>query len=188
MTPIRVETSAVEPVSLAEMRAYLRLDPDDGGAEDALVGGLVTAARTMLETETRRVLVPSIFRVVLSCWPCGGLLPLPLSPLVAVTRAALAAQDGTLTDLPSGTVRAGPDLLDGPCLLIDPAAPALAGRSVLIEVAAGFGGNGAPVPAPLALAIKRLAAAWFEHRGDEPGPAAPADIAALAAPFRWRRL
>lgn len=187
MTPIRVETSAVEPVSLPEMRAYLRLDPDDT-AEDALVASLVTAARAVIEAETRRILVPSRFRVVLACWPCDGLVPLPLSPLVSVARAALAAADGVLTDLAPGLVRAGPDLLDGPCLLVDPTAPALAGRSVLIEVTVGFSGGGPPLPAPLALAVRRLAAAWFEHRGDEAVSAAPADIAALAAPFRWRRL
>lgn len=85
-------------------------------------------------------------------------------------------------------VRLGPDLTEGPCLLVDPAAPPSAGRSVLIEVSAGFGSDGPPLPAPLALALKRLAAAWFEHRGDEAGPAVRAEIAGLAAPFRWHRL
>lgn len=94
MTPIRVETSAVEPVSLAEMRAYLRLDPDDT-AEDALVASLITAARTVLEAETRRILAPSRFRIVLPGWPGDGLVPLPLSPLVGVVRAAFVAADGT---------------------------------------------------------------------------------------------
>ena len=41
MTPIRVAGPTVEPVSLAEMRAYLRLDSDDGGAEDGLIGALL---------------------------------------------------------------------------------------------------------------------------------------------------
>lgn len=188
MTPIRVETATVEPVSLAEMRAYLRLDPDDGGVEDALVASLVSAARAWLESETRRLLAPARFRLLLDCWPRGGLLPLPLSPLAGLARAALVARDGSLSDLPEGMVRPGADRLDGPCLVFGPGLPDLAGRAVLIEVSAGFGGDGPALPAPLALAVKRLAASWFERRGDEAAPITPAEIAALAAPYRWRRL
>lgn len=45
MTPLRVDSAFVEPVTLAEMRGVLRLDPDDGGAEDPLVERLIAAAR-----------------------------------------------------------------------------------------------------------------------------------------------
>ena len=62
-----------------------------------------------------------------------------------------------------------------------------AGRTILIEVAAGYGGDGPSLPAPLRLAILRLAAARYEHRGDEPD-AARTDAADLAAPFRRMRL
>ncbi len=40
MVPIAIDGPAVEPVSIAEMRAYLRLDD---GAEDELVAALVKA-------------------------------------------------------------------------------------------------------------------------------------------------
>lgn len=185
MIPIRVEAPVVEPVSVAELRGYLRLDPDDGGVEDVLLQALIGAARASLEIETRRVLVPGRYRIALPAWPPDGRLRLPLSPLVALARAGLVDADGVVTDLAPGLVRLGPDPVEAPALVVDPAAPVLAGRTVLIEVVAGFGGDGPALPAPLRLAVLRLAAARHEHRGDEADAPEPAD---LAAPFRRMRL
>lgn len=186
MIPLRIDAAAVEPVSVAELRAYLRFDSDDGGAEDALLQALITAVRASLEIETRRILVPGRYRIALPAWPPDGQLPLPLRPLVAVRRAGLAGAAG-MTDLAEGLVRLGPDPIEAPGLLIDPAVPDPAGRTILIEVAAGFGGDGPPLPVPLKLAILRLAAARYEHRGDE-ADALRTDAADLAAPFRRMRL
>jgi uncharacterized phiE125 gp8 family phage protein len=187
MTPLRVGGSAVEPVSVADLRAYLRLDPDDGGAEDGLLLALIAAARASLEGAARRVLIPGRFRIVLADWPADGRLPLPLSPLVGVVRAGLVAADGTVTDLAEGLVAVGPDPVEAPCLRVGPGAPRPASGAILIEVAAGFGGDGPALPEPLRLAILRLAAARYEHRGDE-ADAARTDAADLAAPFRRLRL
>ncbi|SDN56564.1 phage conserved hypothetical protein, phiE125 gp8 family [Methylobacterium phyllostachyos] len=186
MIPLRIDAAAVEPVSVAELRAYLRFDSDDGGTEDGLLQALITAVRASLEIETRRILLPGRYRIALPAWPPDGQVPLPLSPLVAVTRAGLAGAEG-VTDLDVGLVRPGPDPVEAPCLLVDPAVPDSAGRTILIEVAAGFGGDGPAMPAPLRLAILRLAAARYEHRGDE-ADAVRSDTADLAAPFRRMRL
>jgi uncharacterized phiE125 gp8 family phage protein len=182
MVPIRVAESSVEPVSVAELRLYLRLDPDDH-SEDGLLADLVAAARAGIEAESRRILRPATFRLILAAWPWGW-LAVPLSPLVAVTRLALSGPAGA-TPLDPGLVHLGDDPIEAPGLAIDPAAPALDGRSVLIELSAGYGGDGPALPPPLRLAVLRLAAARYEHRGDEPDPPDPA---ALAAPFRRLRL
>jgi uncharacterized phiE125 gp8 family phage protein len=186
MIPLRIDAAAVEPVSVADLRAYLRVDSDDGGAEDALLQALITAVRASLEIETRRILVPGRYRIALAAWPPDGRVPLPLSPLVALVRAGFA-EAGGVTGLPAGLVRLGPDPVEAPSLEVDAAAPDPAGRTILIEVAAGYGGDGPPLPEPLRLAILRLAAARYEHRGDEPD-AARTDAADLAAPFRRMRL
>jgi uncharacterized phiE125 gp8 family phage protein len=182
-----LDTVAVEPVSVDELRAYLRLDPDDGGTEDDLLAVLIAAARASLEVEARRVLVPGRYRIVLDRWPLEGWLPLPLSPLVALVRAGLANADGTATELPAGLVRLGPDPVEAPGLQFTGDLPDPGGARIVIEVAAGFGGEGPPLPSPLRLAVLRLAAARYEHRGDEPDDA-PADAARLAAPLRRLRL
>ena len=186
MIPLRIDAAAVEPVSVADLRAYLRFESDDDGAEDALLQALITAVRASLEIETRRILVPGRYRIALDAWPPDGQVLLPLSPLVALLRAGFA-EAGGVTDLAAGLVRLGPDPVEAPGLLVDPAAPDPAGRTILIEVAAGYGGDGPPLPAPLRLAILRLAAARYEHRGDEPD-ATRTDAADLAAPFRRMRL
>ena len=95
MIPILINGPAVEPVGLAEMRAHLRVD---GPQEDDLIAGLVTAARLMVEAASRRILVAQTWRVVLDRWPSGRIVHLPLSPLIAVTRVAVA--DGASAHLP----------------------------------------------------------------------------------------
>lgn len=191
MPPIRVEAPSVEPVTLAEMRAYLRLDPDDGGAEDGLIAALIAAARVALEQATRRILVPGRFRLSLADWPPGD-LPLPLSPVTGLLRAGLAGPDGGVTDLAPGLVQLRGDGLEVAALRIDPALPRRDGAPLVIDLVAGFGGDGPALPPPLGLAIRRLAAGWFENRDDAPegGPrnALPPDVAALALPFRRLRL
>lgn len=186
MTPIRAATTPVEPVTVMELRLYLRLDPDDGGVEDALLAKLISAARVSLETEARRVLVPGRFRIALARWPTEGWLPLPLSPLVGLVRTGLAAPDGTITDLPAGLVAIGPDSLEAPGLSFTANLPDPGLATIVIEVAAGFGGDGPPIPEDLQLAVLRLAAARYEHRGDEADR--PEDARRLAAPSRRLRL
>lgn len=187
MTPIRVAGATVEPVSLAEMRDQLRLDSDDGGAEDGLIAGLLAAARAHVEATTRRLLTPGRYRIPLTAWPPDGVVAVPLAPLVAVERASLVDAQGGVTELASGLVRLGPDPEEAPGLVIAPEAPALLARTALIEVSAGYGGSGPPVPPALAQAIRLLTAHAFEHRGDTAAPPPPA-VAALIEPLRRLRL
>ncbi len=191
MTPIRVEETGVEPVSVAEMRAYLRLASDET-AEDALIARLIPAARASVEAAARRLLRPARFRIVLTAWPRLGLLPLPLSPLVAVVRAGLVDARGLLTEIAPGPIRVGPDPWDAPCLLFGPDVPPLGAQSALIEVGAGCGGDGPPVPEPLIQALRLAIADGFENRGDAdragPPRPLPPEAAGLAAACRRMRL
>lgn len=190
MTPIRIDGPGVEPVSLSEMRGYLRLDPDDT-SEDALVQNLVTAARAAVEVETRRVLVPGRFRLMLTAWPADGVLPVPLSPLGSVEHAGLVDAQGVVEEIDLSLFRVGPDPWEAPCLIIEPSVPLLLRKAALIEVSAGCGGGGPPVPAPLAQAIRMSVAEWFEHRGDAvPGAprVLPPTVPGLIGPHRLMRL
>ncbi|GJE19328.1 head-tail connector protein [Methylobacterium marchantiae] len=186
MIPIRVDAAIVEPVSLADMRRHLRLDPDNTD-EDALVESLIASARAMVELATRRVLAPGRYRLMLTAWPADSVVPLPLSPVVALASAGSVDATGVVTAFDSGLVRLGPDTVEAPALVVSPALPSLSQAAALIEVDAGHGGAGPPVPPGLAQAIRLLAAHGFEHRGDLP-VALPPVVEALIAPHRRIRL
>ncbi len=190
MTPIRVADLGVEPVSLTEMRGVLRLGSDET-AEDAFVLALIASARAAVEAESRRLLRRARVRVLLPNWPKDGLLPLPLSPLVAVERAGLIESNGSVTPV-AASVGLGPDPWDAPCLTVGRDRPAQEGRTLLVEVTAGCGGDGPLVPEPLAQAVRLTVADWFENRGDgaEAGTprALPPVAAGLCAACRRMRL
>jgi uncharacterized phiE125 gp8 family phage protein len=187
MTPLLIAGPAVEPVSLPEMRAYLRLDDS---AEDDLVTALVKAARLVVEAASGRQLVEQTWRLVLDRWPCGRKVLLPLSPLIRVERVRVFDAAGAPTDLASALVRAE-SASDPPHVVVAAGAPepGLPAEGIHLDVAVGFGPAPADVPAPLAQGVRMLVARWFENRGDSLGDTAlPPDVAALVAPYRRARL
>ena len=187
MHAIALAGPAVEPIPLAEMRAYLRLDGTD---EDALVAGLVAAARLAIEGATRLALTAQTWRLRLDRWPADGVVSLPFAPILSVDAVRLVPRSGAAVSFGSDLYRI--DLAGDPArLLLDlaTARPQLA-DGLEIDLTAGFGPGPASVPEPLRLAIRRLVARWFENRGDGVAPAGPLepDIAALIAPFARPRL
>ncbi|MBB4041409.1 putative phiE125 gp8 family phage protein [Microvirga flocculans] len=188
MIPIFISGPAVEPVTLAEMKAYLRVDDDDG-AQDDLISGLIKAARLMVEAASRRILVEQRWRVVLDAWPANGTILLPLSPLIAVDRITVADAAGTAAEIPPGTFESD-TLSDPPRLAVSGAPqPGKVRHGIAIELRAGFGATAEAVPASLRLAIRILVAHWFENRGDVTGEQIlPPEALALVAPFQRARL
>lgn len=180
MIPIRIDGPAVEPVTAAALRAWLRLDD---GAEDATLADLARAAREAVEEATGRAIGAGRFRLALPAWPHAPVV-VALRPLTAVEAVALVAPDGGRIALGAGLVRLDPAAPDR--LLFGPAPAGSAERSVEVELLAG---EAAP-PASLVQAIRLLAAHWFENRGDAPGgdPSLPGPVRALLAPHRRPRL
>lgn len=189
MTPIVLSPPAAEPVTLAQARAFLKLDDT---AEDELLGSLITAARLMVEARSGRILVDQSWRLVLDRWPAGGEIRLPLSPVSAVSAARVYDVQGSAQAVAEG-VLALDAASDPPVLRIAGEVPEI-GRergAVEIDLVAGFGPQPDAVPALLRQAVLRLAARWFEQRGDvasRDAEALPKEIAVLVAPFRRARL
>lgn len=189
MNPLVLVGPAVEPVTLAEMKLYLRLD---GADEDDLVSALIMAGRLTVERTARIALIDQTWRLRLPAWPAGRVVRLPFHPLAAVEAVRVGTGPGTFALVDPGSYR-----LDLSCepgsLLVDTAVPDPATRAagIEIDVTCGFGASATAVPQPLILAVRRLVAYWFETRGDtvRPGtPALPADALALVAPFTRPRL
>lgn len=76
-----VMAPSIEPVSLAEAKAHLRVEVND---ENSLIQTLITAARQYVETATRRALLQQTWDDKLDAFPCGAIV-LPLSPVTSVT-------------------------------------------------------------------------------------------------------
>src|SRR3954462_6425202 len=103
MIPLLIAGPAVEPVTLAEMRAYLRLDDD---AEDDLVAALIKAARLVVEAAAGRQLVEQSWRRPLARGAGGRGVPLPLSPLIRTARIRVYDRLGAPQDLAAALYRA----------------------------------------------------------------------------------
>lgn len=189
MTPLALEPPAEEPVSLAETRQFLRLDAAD---EDDLLAMLVTAARLLVEAASGRCLVDQHWRIALDRWPRTGEIRLPLAPVSAILAARVYDSAGTAQQVAPGVLTLD-RAADPPLIRISQgvAEPGRAHGGIEIDVVAGFGPNAAAVPAPLRQAVLRLAARWFEERGDvasRDAASLPRPIAALVAPYRRVKL
>lgn len=175
-----------EPITLAELKAHLNVA---GTADDTLLTTIIVAARATVERLAHRTLLSQNWRLTLDAVPDGGIVPLPLSPLQAVTAVRVADAAGVWTTLPATaylTDLAG----DGPRLLFT-GAPPVPGRPIgglEIDLTAGYGELPADVPPPLVQAVRMLAAHWYRERGNSPAPKVPDDVVALTAEFRVRRL
>ena len=83
MSSILLDGPAVEPVSLAEAKAYLRVEHDD---DDDTIAALIAGARIHVESQTRRALITQTWRLSRDAWPKSGrigIVPVPLRELVA---------------------------------------------------------------------------------------------------------
>ncbi|WP_114010189.1 head-tail connector protein [Cohaesibacter intestini] len=176
----------IEPVSLSDIKAYLKIDHSE---EDDLLRAFLTSARIHLEQLIGQHLITQTWRVILDC-PFERVMSLPVAPLGAILSAAFLSSDGVLVDLgseafcinqPSGpaTIRA----IGGQV--------ALAGYRLQLDVETGFGATAEEVPAPLLQAIRMITAEWYERRLiADPGslPALSKALAPLIAPYRAVRL
>ena len=84
MASILLTPPAVEPLSLAEAKTFLRLETAE---EDPLIAAFISAARLHVETQTGLALVTQSWRMVLDCWPANGRIAVRPEPLRALTAA-----------------------------------------------------------------------------------------------------
>ena len=182
----------VEPVSLAEAKAHLRID---GTAEDTLVASLIVTSRLHVEAALGLALITQGWSYFLDDWPPGREVALPLRPVQSVTALRLYAADESLQTVPAETY-----LLDGvgpPARIVRRTAsswprPTRPANGIEIAFIAGYGAAAQDVPAPIRQAILLLVAHWHEHR--EPvdiGAASvrvPPMVGELLQPYRIVRL
>jgi len=194
MKPILIVAPAIEPVSLVEAKAWLRLDGSD---EDDLVQALIVSARLTLEAYTRRFFVTQSWRLTVDAWPssardrASATIAIPLAPFQSVAAIRVFDAGGVAQLLPAATYRAPPA---NDCARIvfssSPPAPGRQFDGIEIDIVVGYGVLALNTPESLRRAMLTLVSHWHEHRGDGRADEAalPAAVAALAKPFRRERL
>lgn len=184
MSSILLNAPAVEPLSLAEAKAFLRVDTAD---DDALIAALIAAARLHVETRTGLALVTQRWRMVLDRWPDNGRIAVRPAPLVALSAARVLDFDGEVRAL--DTQAFVPDPGDSTLSFMPRSlpVPTRLAAGIELDVSLGFGEAASDVPEPLRQAIRLLTAYWYENRGAVAGGASsppPRDAAALIALYR----
>lgn len=162
MSAILLTPPAAEPLTLAEAKAFLRVEHDD---DDAVIAALIAAARGQIEAQTRRGLLSQTWRVVLNQWPADGRIALRLAPLrnVLAARTFDAAGNASALDTQRFVIDAAAGVILAPPWSLPPPGRAAAGIELDIEI--GFGPDAQDVPQVLRHAVRTLVAHWYDHRG-----------------------
>jgi uncharacterized phiE125 gp8 family phage protein len=188
MPAILLTPPSVEPWTIAEAKAFLRVEHGD---DDTIIAALIAAARGHVEALTRRALLTQSWRFVLDAWPANGRIDLRMGPLRGVIAARVydTANNASTIDVETFVVDTAADLIASPCWALP--APGRATAGIELDLQLGYGANAADVPEALRHAVRMLAAHWYENRGlAAAGTVAvlPAGVDALIAPYRVRAL
>ncbi len=197
MATVLTAAPAIEPISVAEAKAHLRLDTT---ADDTLLQTLILTSRMHIEAALDLALITQSWSCYFDAWPLQltsavHTLALPKSPIASVDGIRIYSDDGLFAALPLSSFAI--DLVSRPARVARRAGtslptPARCVNGIEIALTAGFGATPADVPAPIRHALLLLVSHWYEHRdpaeiGTEHARV-PAAISALLAPWAPVRL
>jgi uncharacterized phiE125 gp8 family phage protein len=163
MVMTRLTAPTVEPVTLTEAKAHLRVTTT---SEDALISSLIASAREEVEAATGIALITQDWRLYLDAWPSSGVVRLTKHPVQQVNLVTVYDHAGAPTS--STPSAAYLDRASRPARFARPdttGSPSAAMNGIEIDFRAGFGSTGVDVPDGLKRAILLLVSFWFEHRG-----------------------
>lgn len=191
MALVQVTPPSVEPVTVDEAKAHMRIDHAD---EDVFITSLITTARQYVEGFLQRSLLPQTWMMTLDAFPCGNTIVLPRPPLRNVLAVRYYDENGVLQDLPSSTYHVDIDSELGRVVLVDGAEwppTQVRPNAVMVEFEAGYD-DAASVPQPIKHAMLLLIAHWYENReavtpeGSQ-AMVLPLAVDSLLRPYRvWR--
>ncbi len=174
---------AIEPVTLDEAKAHLKVDTTD---DDALITRLISASRARAEWHTGRAFVTQRWIQWLDRWPICDVVELEPAPVQSVTSVIAYAPDDTATVLDPATYQV--DAASSPPRLtwkanVFPPANLRTMNAFAIDFTAGYGDAATDVPTPIVEAILELIAFSYENRGEAQADM-PLDALALLSPYR----
>jgi uncharacterized phiE125 gp8 family phage protein len=190
VTPIQTSAPALEPISTAEAKNFLRVD-SDLTADDLLIAMLVSSARMDAETLTGRSFISQTYRVVFDSFPsmAGMVVPygvqyslpanailLERGPVISVESIIYTAMDSSTQTMPTAdyTVTGISTLGDlrPPLARITPVfgkiwpIPLPQIGAVTVNYTAGYGATAAAVPAGIRSWILMRIKSRYDMRGE----------------------
>lgn len=157
----------IEPITIDEAKAHLRVDLDD---EDALIEAAVTAARTYAENFMRRKLITQTLKTTANGFG-GSSMALPLGPVQSVTQVQYKqTTDGALTTWAADQYQLVKSVIPqrlAPAYGVTWPVTRADYDNVEITYSVGYGDDAADVPGDIIAAIKLLLGHFYENREDE---------------------
>ena len=167
----RATAPAVEPVTLSEAKAHLRVDTT---TDDAYIGSLITAAREWCEQYLDRTLVHTQWVMRFDKFPPDGTMDIELPrPPMATTGTTTAValtftfENGTTSTYSTASYRVDRDGVPGTVkTLYGQTWPPHLQDDNAISVTwwGGYGASGTSVPAAIRHAMLMLVGMWYERR------------------------
>jgi uncharacterized phiE125 gp8 family phage protein len=179
---------AVEPISLVEAKAHLRVDH---AADDVFISALIVAARRQIEARTSLCLIQQNWSVFFDRWPAHPALSIPLDPLIAVNEVVIYGDADAASTIEPAHYFVDRAQLPARVILRQGRTVPQPGRianGIEVKVTAGFGATAASVPQDIKQALLLTVGAWFANRGEERGGDLPLMAVGLIRPYRTVRL
>lgn len=161
----RMVAPTIEPLTAADMRAFLRIDLTD---EDALLTELISSARQFIEDICNRAFITQTLKLTLPSWPACDLVRLPRAPLISVNSIQYRDSSGQTVTLADSLYYVATSREPGSITFAsDFSWPLLLnGHPEAIEITyrAGYGAAAENVPSDARHLIKFLVAHFYETR------------------------
>lgn len=154
----------VEPISLDEAKAHLRVDTSE---DDELISSLITAAREFAEGFQNRSYTTQTWDLWLDHWPSKGYISTPRPPLQYISSIKCYSPDNTEYTINPADYFADSKSEPGRVILAYgkcwPPVELRRANGIVVTFVGGYG-EPTQVPKKMLLAMKLLIGFWYENR------------------------
>lgn len=184
----RTTPPVVEPVSVSDAKAHLRVDGDD---DNFYIASLISAAREWVEAYLDRTLVKTQWTLKMDRFPIGD-IELPRPPMLPLAVSlTFTSESGAVSVLASNLYRVDSASTPGvvrPLREADWPAYMDDANAITITYWAGYGDDGRSTPAAIRHAILMLVGQWYERRAAADsmgGNEIPFGVSSLLSSQKW---